>query len=101
MKKVIITLFTFSALALPQCNKENAAPTSQNVSVLVNVQLEVGKFVYQNLEATIEVKGFDANNIEKWSKSYSYAGPQDNILSVKKGFDHYSISTEKWGVSNS
>lgn len=90
-------------LLLHSCTKENTSPTKsyERVNLSVMVKLRVGAFLYENIEAPIRVKGFDANNNIMWSDSISFAGPKENLLSILSGFDHYTISLEKWGVTDS
>ena len=85
------------------CQKENTSPARgyEKVNLNVTVKLLVGAFLYENIEAPIRVKGFDANNNIMWSDSISFAGPKENLLSILSGFDHYTISLEKWGVTDS
>ena len=103
MKKSVVLLFTLISIALQNCSQEGIRPESSNqtIPIKVAVKLKVGEFLYENIETTITVKGFDASNIEKWSANVSYAGPSENVIPLSNGFDHYTISIEKWGVSDS
>jgi hypothetical protein len=61
----------------------------------------VGKYLYENNEATIVAKGFDASNNEQWSKEFAFVGPIVDTISIDSGYHHYTISLDKWGVSDS
>lgn len=71
-----------------------------SINVKVTVKLLVGEFLYENNETPIDIKGFDADNNLKWSDTFSFVGP-DNILPILSGYDHYTISIDKWGVTDS
>lgn len=104
MRKITICLVAISVFC--SCQYNDAIPTqnygtqSEPVSLKVNAKLQVGEFLYENIEAPIQVKGYDAANNEKWSNTFSFKGPDANELSVPSGYDHYSISMEKWGVTD-
>lgn len=103
--------FTLSALLIGgaifnSCQYENISPAKgdtapQTINLKTNVKLQVGEFLYEDIETPIQIKGFDANNNLKWSDTVSYVGPNDNLLPLLSGFDHYTISFEKWGVTDS
>lgn len=65
--------------------------------VRVKIEMIVGKLYYQNLDAIVRVIGFDENDEIAWGQTYIYTGPEANNVSVKDGFDHYTIEVEKWG----
>jgi len=66
-----------------------------------NVKVEIGGVLYENVDATIRVKGYDANNVSQWEKDFNFVGPADNLLDVKNGFHHYSIAlVDKWGTND-
>lgn len=71
------------------------------VKINANVKIEIGGILYENLDATISVKGYNATDILQWSKDYDFSGPSDNVLEVKGSFHHYSIElANKWGVND-
>jgi len=70
------------------------------VPLKTTLKFQVGDIIYENIAGTIKVKGFDAGNNELWSKEYPFEGPAD-VLLIQKGVHHYTISTEKWGVTDS
>jgi hypothetical protein len=70
--------------------------------VLINtrVVIEVGGIVYENLDARLTVKGFNAENSIQWTKDFDFVGPS-SILEIKNGFHHYSIElVNKWGIND-
>jgi hypothetical protein len=70
----------------------------ETIPLRVNAALLIGEIIYENVEASIKVKGFDADNNEEWSAGFPFSGPDDNVLAFKKGFHHYTIEMEKWGM---
>lgn len=73
----------------------------QIINLKVSVKLQVGEFLYENIQTTIQVRGFDANNNLKWNDTISFVGPNDNLLPILSGYDHYTVSMEKWGATDS
>jgi len=73
---------------------------AQTVPILVVVKILVGEFLYENIETTIQVKGFDVNGNEKWSRDYPYASFFRQSISLNAGYSHYTISMSKWGVND-
>lgn len=70
------------------------------VLVKTDVKILVGDVLYENLNARLRAKGYDAQNNLKWTANYDYNGPTD-IIRVKNGFDHYSLElVDKWGVND-
>jgi len=97
------TFFLIIILIVASCQSDNVSPNLGDDSthpLKINVKMLVGDILYDNIEATVVAKGFDAANQEVWSKQFPYAGPSDNIMAIKKGLDHYSVSMEKWGVTD-
>jgi len=74
--------------------------TLETIPILVVVKLLVGEFLYENIETIIRVKGYDANGNEKWSQDFPYASFNKQSLSLNSGYSHYTISMEKWGVTD-
>jgi hypothetical protein len=70
------------------------------MKVKVKVQLTVGEIDYLNVDTKVVVKGFDADNQEKWSQDFLYQGPEDNSLLVKSGLDHYTFEINHWGIND-
>jgi|GEM_PF-1519080 len=74
-----------------------------NSSVIVTrarVVIKVGKVIYEDLNATIRVKGYDSFKAVQWTKDFSFTGPSD-VLEIKNGFHHYSIElVDKWGIND-
>ncbi|WP_276371588.1 hypothetical protein [Chryseolinea sp. H1M3-3] len=71
-----------------------------NVSLKCNVKIDIGGVHYENVDATLRVKGYDISNSVRWTKDYNFVGPEDNIIAIKNGFHHYSIElVDTWGVS--
>lgn len=61
--------------------------------------MEIGGILYENVDAHLQAKGYDADNTIQWTKHYNFIGPDDNVLVVKSGFHHYSIELfDKWGA---
>lgn len=92
------------SLLLFSCDhKDYIVPELDNtpISLNVNVKFQVGQYLYEDNEATIVAKGFDAANNEKWSGEFHFVGPMVNIIAIERGYDHYTISLEKWGVTDS
>ena len=73
----------------------------ETIPLKVTMKFRVGEILYENIEAPINVKGFDVDNNEKWSAVFPFSGPVDNVLPIKKGFHHYTLSMEKWGIADS
>jgi len=72
------------------------------VPINVNVELTVGDLVYNNVDATIRVRGLSEDDILQWEKTYPYVGPGLNELSVPSGFHHYDVRLDrKWGIEDS
>ena len=74
--------------------------TQETIPLLVTVKLLVGEFLYENIETTIHAKGYDVNGNEKWSCDFSYASFSKQSFSLNSGHSHYTISMEKWGVTD-
>ena len=95
-------IFLFSCQEEP-CNssEKNPRPTISNVvPIKAKVIIAVGQTVYENVDATIRVKGYDSNNAMKWTMDYNFVGPEDT-LQVRSGLHHYSIElVNKWGVND-
>ncbi|MBL0741001.1 hypothetical protein [Chryseolinea lacunae] len=71
------------------------------VHVKANVKLDIGGVLYENVDATLQVRGYDANGEAQWTKDFSFVGPTDNVLDVKNGYHHYSIAlVNKWGIND-
>lgn len=103
MKKLAVGLLMFASSVFQGCNQESIGlknPASQVVLTKVSVKLQVGEFLYENIEASLLVKGFDIDNNQKWSANFLYSGPNDNAIAIPNNYDHYIISFEKWGVSD-
>jgi hypothetical protein len=64
----------------------------------MKVQFLVGEILYQDVNSTINVNGFDSLNNLKWSQNFSYIGPTENELGVKAGFHHYAAEVNQWGI---
>lgn len=73
----------------------------ETIPLKVTMKFRIGEILYENIEASIKVKGFDVDNNEKWSSEFPFSGPADNVLPIKKGFHHYTLSMEKWGITDS
>lgn len=80
----------------PDANGVNPATVRLNVSVKLNV----GETSYGNIDTRIVVAGYDAQNTRKWEQSFDYAGPDINPLSIKTGFDWYTIELSHWGIQD-
>lgn len=72
----------------------------EKLSVRVKVELTVGNIVYQDVDTKITVTGFSSDNVQQWSSEYSYVGPTDNDLQIKKGFHHYEFAINHWGITD-
>src|SRR5258706_16026532 len=83
-------------LLLHSCTKENTSPTKsyERVNLSVMVKLSVGAFLYENIEAPIRGKGFDANNNIMWSDSILFGEQKENLVSILSVFDDYTKSLE-------
>ena len=85
------------------CQYDEIRPTTSATSTVLlkaAVKIAVGGVLYENLDATVTVKGYDASNTLKWMKNYELTGPADTI-GVQNGFDHYSIELpDKWGIND-
>jgi hypothetical protein len=66
----------------------------------IKVEFLVGEIVYQDVNSTITVNGFDSLNSLKWSQNFSYIGPTENELGIKAGFHHYTAEVNQWGIHN-
>jgi hypothetical protein len=70
------------------------------VLIKTGVTISIGGITYENVDAIISVKGYDAYNAMQWKRDYSFMGPVD-VLEVRNGFHHYSIElVNKWGVND-
>ena len=70
------------------------------ILVKTQVVISVGGIIYENLDASIRVKGYDSNNTTQWTNDYNFTGPTDE-LEIKNGFHHYSIElVNKWGIND-
>ena len=105
MKKQVAAFGLLCSLLLSACHQgDETTPqiaSGETINLNVMVKLQVGKYLYENNEAIIVAKGFDAGNNEVWSKEYLFVGPDANMLPIVSGFDHYNISFQKWGVTDS
>lgn len=72
----------------------------ETIPILIEVKLLVGEFLYENIETVIHVKGYDVDGNEKWSSDFPYASFLKQSLSINSGYSHYTISMEKWGVTD-
>jgi hypothetical protein len=78
----------------------NVIDQASVVLIKASVVIEVGGVIYENLDAHIRVKGYDASDAMQWMKDYELTGPIDT-LEVKDKFHHYSIElVDKWGVND-
>jgi hypothetical protein len=66
----------------------------------IKVQFLVGEILYQDVNSTITVNGYDSLNNLKWSQNFSYIGPTENELGLKAGFHHYTAEVNQWGIHN-
>jgi hypothetical protein len=84
-------------------NNDVVAPEGDNgtTNLNVTVKFQVGRYLYENNEATIVAKGFDAADNEKWSSEFHFTGPNVNTIPIANGYDHYTVSLAKWGVTDS
>lgn len=82
------------------CEDDDMCSTTaaKEIGLNVNVKLSIGGVLYENVDATITVSGFDSANIKKWFEVYDYIGPFDNEFFIKNGFHHYTIEMQKWGM---
>lgn len=74
---------------------------AETVPLKVVMKMKIGEILYENVEGSIKVKGFDVNNGEKWSTEFPFSGPLDNVLPIKNGFHHYTLEMDKWGMTDS
>lgn len=72
-------------------------PATEWMDVRVKLEITLGGILYPNIDASVLVEAFDANNEQKWSESYTYLGPEANDVRIKRGFARYTISFVKWG----
>lgn len=73
---------------------------AKSVFIKGAVIMKIGNVIYENLDATISVKGYDSLNSLQWTRSFDFTGPSQ-LLEVKFKFHHYSIElVNKWGVSD-
>lgn len=114
VKKLVIAYYAMTVLfTLYSCNKyaeispakTNGPLSSQasNSSVLIktNVKIEIGGVIYENVDAHIKVSGYDSLDALQWAKDYNFEGPEDNVLEIAGGYDHYSIQlVNKWGIND-
>jgi hypothetical protein len=64
----------------------------------MKVQFLVGEILYQDINSTIRVNGYDSLNNIKWSQDFSFVGPTENELGLKASFHHYTAEVNQWGV---
>lgn len=101
MKKLFPLIIASFSFVLIHCSSDSIAPApATTLPVNVTVKLAVGDFLYENLEAVITVNGYDAQGNVKWTNDFPFTGPEGTLV-IPNGFDHYSLSTTKWGVSDS
>jgi hypothetical protein len=70
----------------------------QTAKLKTNVKLSVGDILYENVDAPVTISGYDVNGVKKWNEVFQYTGPSANEFTVKFGFHHYKIETDKWGA---
>lgn len=70
------------------------------VNVRVRVELTVGEIRYQDVNAKVKITGFSADNQAQWMQEYSYVGPVTALFAVKKGYHHYELSVNHWGMTD-
>jgi hypothetical protein len=93
----IVSSCHYDNTVLPENPGTSSGPSA--VWIKSNVKIAIGGVLYENLDALIRVKGYDAANKVLWSQDYSFTGPADNVWSVKNGLDNYSIELmNKWGI---
>lgn len=96
---IVVALSLFSSCRYEDSSPNNGHVAPQMIKMKVDVKLQVGEFLYENIETPIDITGFDDANNVKWSNTFSFVGPTDT-LQVLSGFDHYTISIDKWGVTD-
>jgi hypothetical protein len=111
MKKFSIGIFYLVLFALSSCKYENLSPNIPDIvdhpqngdsTVLIKaaIKIVIGDILYENLDGTIRINGYNSSNVKQWSKDYDLIGPLDT-LQAQNGFDHYSIElVNKWGVND-
>ncbi|HZY78750.1 MAG TPA: hypothetical protein VFE50_04455, partial [Cyclobacteriaceae bacterium] len=69
--------------------------------MMVRVKLEMilGGILYQNVDAPVVVKAFDANKNLAWQEEYVYVGAEANDLKIKTDYPNYTIEFRKWGAT--
>lgn len=68
------------------------------IPVKVDVRIKVGDFLYEDLDATIVVRGYSTDNSLQWSREYDYNKQTKSIINVPGSYDYYRISMSKWNV---
>ena len=104
MKKLVtlpVFLFAFLTIFYSCRHEEGLAPVNDGmVLIKAEVKIEVGGIRYENLDAHLNVSGYDFNNSKQWTKEYDFIGPVDT-LEIQNGFHHYSIElVDKWGMND-
>lgn len=80
----------------------NGTADAEVMLIKSNVKMNIGGVLYENVDASLRVVGYDADNVSQWEKDFNFVGPADNLLEVKNGFHHYSIAlVDKWGATDS
>lgn len=105
MKKSLGAALFVASFIFNSCHYEDSSPNKSDVTpsmtnLKVTVKFLVGEFLYENVEVPIDIKGLDAADNLKWSNTFSFTGPTDT-LQLLSGYDHYTISIDKWGVTDS
>lgn len=103
MKKLINPLiFCASMFFLGACDKDDDMSPGDSDVVLIatTVKVEIGGVLYENVDALLRAKGYDASNAVQWTKDYEFTGPHDT-LEIKNGLHHYSLElVDKWGIND-
>ncbi len=95
---VVVTVFALTLVS--SCQEETLTPNDQVIPAKTKVLVAVGRTIYENVDALVRVKAYDAASNLRWQRDYSYTGPED-ILMISDGFDHYQIElVDKWGISD-
>lgn len=86
----------------PDTGEKPEQPSDETtVRVKTNVKLDIGGVLYENVDANLQVRGYDDKGETQWTKDFTFVGPDDNVLEVKNGFHHYSIAlVNKWGLND-
>jgi hypothetical protein len=99
-----ILSFIAGVLIVSSCDSDDdtANPIQIGINAKINVKAKVGDILYEDIDATVVVEGFAANDELKWTEEFEYTGVDgENVLTIQSGYQYYVITARTWGAEDS